>query len=497
MGKIKSAIITSLLVAAILVLAFFSLVSMQVPGSGGVDRYNSFISSINLGADVTGEAHAVLYPDGVISAEDYNFSLPEDADKLEEYKNKYVEKGNVYIEKDVLDEYGEEGLKTKVANDAKVISKRFGEKGYSSYSVSVIDGYALKVTVPTNFTYAEYKRYDTSSRSDKSTLVSQAVRMLTYDGELTLRNSEVGKTGYDNILTPITADITTYFKSFVKYSAGTNHAVKVNLTKEGRELFKSISKLVNTAENDKAIGFYIGENQLLSLTVSEEIDSSSFYISVNAEYAEDYAITLNSVAHGSKVELSYNSSEAQIVYANAPLGDLSAIMLGVSLLVIILACAVYSVVRYRLLGLINVLMISIYSLALIVALMLIGIQLTVAGALCAVLGLALMCGSNFALFEEVRKQTKLGKTMQSSVKAGYRKLLAGITELHIVLFAVSLLLTLVGVGELASCGFIMLIATVASYVLYWFTRFMWYVISSPVKNKFKFCGFAREDLNDD
>ena len=48
----------------------------------------SFISSINLGADVTGEAHAVLYPDGVISAEDYNFSLPEDADKLEEYKNK-------------------------------------------------------------------------------------------------------------------------------------------------------------------------------------------------------------------------------------------------------------------------------------------------------------------------------------------------------------------------------------------------------------------------
>ena len=81
MGKIKSAIITSLLVAAILVLAFFSLVSMQVPGSGGVDRYNSFISSINLGADITGEAHAVLYPDGVISAEDYNFSLPEDADK--------------------------------------------------------------------------------------------------------------------------------------------------------------------------------------------------------------------------------------------------------------------------------------------------------------------------------------------------------------------------------------------------------------------------------
>lgn len=497
MGKIKSAIITSLLVAAILVLAFFALVSLQVPGSGGVDRYNSFISSINLGGDVTGEAHAVLYPDGVISAEDYNFSLPEDKDKLEEYVNKYVQKGSVYIEKDVLDEYGEEGLKTKVANDAKVISARLGEKGYSAYSVTVTDGYTLKITVPTNFTYSEYKRYDTSSRSDKTTLVSQAIRMLTYDGELTLRNSEVGKTSYDNILTPITADVTSYFKSFVKYSAGTNHAVKVNLTKEGRELFKTISNLVNSAENDKAIGFYIGENQLLSLTVSEEIDSSSFYISVNEAYAEDYAITLNSVAHGDTVSLSYNSSEAQIVYANAALGDLAAILLGVSLLLIILAAAIYSVVRYKLLGLVNVMMIAVYSLAMIVALMLLEIQLTVAGAFCAALGLALMCGSNFALFEAVRKETKLGKTMQSSVKSGYKKLLTGILELHIVLFVATLFLTLVGVGELASCGFILLIATVASYILYWFTRFMWYVISSPVKDKFKFCGFAREDLNDD
>ena len=497
MGKVKSAIITSLLVAAILVLAFFSLISLQVPGSNGVDRYNSFISSINLGGDVTGEAHAVLYPDGVISAEDYNFSIPQDADKREEYVAKYVNKGSLYIEKSLLDEYGEEGLKAQVANDAKAFSQRFGDKGYSAYSVSVRDDYTVNVAVPSNFTYSEYKQYDASGRSDKTTLISRSIRMLSFDGELTLRNTEVGKTHYDNILTPITADLSDYFTGFSKFSRGANHAVKVNLTKEGRTQLKTISNLVMTAENDKAIGFFIGDNQLMSLTVSEEMDTSSFFISVDAAYAEDYAITLNSVIHGNVVGLNYNSDSVQIVYANSALGDLAPILLGVALLLIVIAAAIYSGVKYKLLGLVNVIMIAIYCLAIIIALMLIEIQLTIAGAVCAVVGLALLCGSNFALFEEVRRQTKLGKTMQSSVKSGYKKMFTGILELHVILFVATFLLTLVGFGEVASCGFITLIATIASYILYWFTRFMWYVISSPVRNKFKFCGFTREDLNDD
>ena len=41
MGKIKSAIITAILLAAILVLGFFATVSCAVPNSNGVKRYNS------------------------------------------------------------------------------------------------------------------------------------------------------------------------------------------------------------------------------------------------------------------------------------------------------------------------------------------------------------------------------------------------------------------------------------------------------------------------
>ena len=506
MGKIKSAVITVILVAAIAVLAFFALFSWQVPGSNGVDRYNSFISSIHLGGDLSGEAHAVLYPEGVITAADYEYGKPvksddetdkEYADKLSEYVDKYEPHGNLYIEKDFIED-GEQAFKEEVKADAEVLSKRLAEKGYSDYSVSVQDGFTLKVAVPTNFTYSAYKSYDTTSRSQETNKISRTVQLLSFDGELTLRNTEVGKVNYDNILTPINADITGYFKNITAYSAGGNYAVRLNLTKEGREQLKTISNLiVSDASNDKAIGFYVGDNQLLSLTLSEEIDSNSFFISVDEAYSQDYAIILNSVVHNQTIKLNYSSNGVQVVYATARLGDLAAILLGVVLVLVLLAAVIYSIVRYKKLGLVSTLMIVIYALAMVTALMLLEIQLTLAGAVTAVLGLALICGSNFAAFECVREETKKGKTMQSSVKSGYKRVLTGILELHIVLVVVSLLLALVGVGELASCGFILLIATIASYILHWFTRLMWYVISSPVKNKFAFCGFKREELIDD
>lgn len=494
MGKIKSAIITALVVAAILVLAFFSLFSWTVPGSNGVKRYNSFISSIHMGGDLTGEASAVLYPEGVLSAKDYEDGIPDDEAKRGEYIATYENFGSVYVEKEALED-GEQAFKDKVSADAGILSARFGEKGYSSYSVAVQDGFTIKVTVPTNFTYSAYTQADASARSDETTAITRTVRFLSYGGELTLTNEEVGKAGLNNILTPLNDDVSTYFKSVKKVSRSGSHAIKVNLTKEGRKAFSEFTPKVAAASNDKNIGFKIGDKVLISLPIDSAITEKSFYISVSGggEVAEDYAITLSSVAKGNALSLNYNpDDDIGIVYLTPTLGEHAAIYLGVILLLAVVGAIAFSIVRYKKLGLVNTVMIAIYSLAIIVAMLLIEIQLTVAVAFAAVLGLALMCGSNFALFEAVRKETKKGKTMQSAVKSGYKSVLTAILDMHVILIVVALMIALICKGELAACGLVVFIASVASYILYWFTRFMWFVVSSPVKDKFRFCGFKRE-----
>ena len=504
MGKIKSAILTAILVAAIVVLAFFATVSYTVPGSNGVKKYNSFITSISLGSDLTGEAVAVLYPDGVISDADYQFGIPDESDseKYEEYIDKYENFGSVWVEKEVLGENNEnlEEIKANVKHDAKILTKRLEVKEFSSYSVAVRDDLTLVVSVPTNYSFAEYNGGDftTSVRSDKQTLVSNAISYLSFGGELSLRNSEVG-VGHDNILTPITVDVNSYFKGFKTFSRGGTYAVRVNLTKEGAEAFASISSRVSAASSDKAVGFYVGDNQLLSLNLEEAVSGSSFYITVNSkDTAENYVSVLNSCIKGEALALDYGTSnDVDIVYSSAALGGYSAVYLFCAMLAIVLAAIVYSFVRYKLLGFVNALIILMYSLTIIIALLLIGIQLTVTGAIFALAGLALLAGSNFVVFEKVRKETEKGKTMQSAIKSAYKSLLKGILELHIVVVAVSLILALVCVGELAACGLIFFIASVASYLLYWFTRFMWFVVSSPARDKFAFGGFKREEIEND
>ena len=507
MGKIKSAILTAILVAAIVVLAFFATVSYTVPGSNGVKKYNSFITSISLGGDLPGEAVSVLYPKGVISDADYQFGIPDDttSDKYKEYVDKYENFGSVWVEKEVL---GEDNanlaqLKSDVKHDAEIISKRLEKKEFSAYSVSVRDEFTIVVSVPTSFSYSEYNGGDfsASGRTDKQNAISSTVKNLAYGGELTLRNSEVGK-GHDKILGSINADVNSYFKSFKTFSRAGHHAVRVNLSKDGQAAFKDFSNSVLDASNDNSIGFYVGDSQLMSLPIESVITGSSFFITVSGsntkDTVQDYAIVLDSCINGEAVVLNYGTAnDVDIVYMSASLGGYAAVYLFCAMLAVVVAAIVYSLIRYKLLGFVNALIILIYSLTIIVALMLINIQLTIAGAIFALAGLVLLVGSNFVLFEKVRQETEKGKTMQSAIKSAYKSLLKGILELHVILVAVSLILALVCAGELAACGLIFFIASVASYILYWFTRFMWFVVSSTVRDKFAFCGFKREELEDD
>ena len=164
MSKAKSVVITVLLALAIAVAAFFAAVSFPV--ANNVKRLNSIASNIHLGARFSGYAYTTVYPEGVITSEEYG--LLDDENKSEEYEKS----GGLYVEKEKYDDV--EKLKAEVAADAESLNKRFGQKGYSSYSVAVEDGVAIRISVPTNFTAAAYKNNDESSRSASLNAASAA-----------------------------------------------------------------------------------------------------------------------------------------------------------------------------------------------------------------------------------------------------------------------------------------------------------------------------------
>lgn len=493
MGKVKSAIITAIVVAAIIVLAVFSTVSFGM--ANGVDRYNSFVSSIKLGSDLTGEAYAMLYPEGVISAEDYNYVTDSENPDRDEYMGGYTDhnnKGVIYVKND---KYGPEFAES-VAADAKILSKRFGERGYSSYSVTVEDDFAIKVSVPTNFTYAAYNtdsnKQDTSARSQALTEISNAVQCFMLDGKLSLRSDSTYKN--DNSLFPL-KDFGSFFSNISYYSMGGNNAVRMTFTDEG---FEAVNKVVSSGSGTAY--FFIGETSLpLTVTLGEALTDKTVYF--QPSNALDYAILLSSVINGDTLSHQYNKDNAQsdtlIVANTSTFGEKAPVYLFCAVLAVIAATIIGSVIKYKKLGLVNSIITLLYSLIMVTAIMLTGVQLTMAGAFIAVLGLALLNFSNFKVFENVRGETKAGRTIQAAVKTGYKKSFTTILDLHIILLVAAALFALIGVGEVAACGLIFFMSVIASYVMHWFTRFMWYVNLSPSRDKFKFCGYDREVLDDE
>jgi preprotein translocase subunit SecF len=125
------------------------------------------------------------------------------------------------------------------------------------------------------------------------------------------------------------------------------------------------------------------------------------------------------------------------------------------------------------------------------------ITVTVPVIITSLFGLALLTLADVYVFANVRKETKSGRTMQSAVKLAYKKSWLAIFDVHIILLVASVLLLLVGVGEVSACGFALMLGVVVSYALHWLNRFLWYIESQPAKDKFAFCGMKREVYEDD
>jgi SecD/SecF fusion protein len=296
-------------------------------------------------------------------------------------------------------------------------------------------------------------------------------------------------------MTKIAEDVNTFFKSVTSRTVGSTSVISLNLTSTGRARFKEITTLVASSDS-QVLYLFLGTNQMMSISCTETIDQDVMqFQSDSAETAENTAIALNSVIKGNALSATYEDLD-QVITSTATAGENAAMFAAIACLVVLAGLVVFFIVRYKKLGIVASLVSLVFALVIVYALYLLEIQVTLIGILTAIVGLCLFAASNIIVFEEVRKNTLSGKTIQASIKTGYKSTIMTVLDIHIVLFVVGILLAFVGVGEVSACGLILLISTIASYVLYWFTRFMWYVISSPVKDKFKFCGYKRVVYDD-
>ena len=282
----------------------------------------------------------------------------------------------------------------------------------------------------------------------------------------------------------------------------------MKLTKEGKELIESIkgelSSYSGASDSATTLDVVVGGETILQFYSDFISDKNEVISAYNLEYLdvfEGFGVLLNSALNDGSSELKFKAVSSESIRTFEPVyGENALTLLYIALGVILLACIVLPIVFYRGYG-----VSSMYSTlsyltvtAICFAFISSGIfEVTLGTVVIFTLGLLLVNLINARIYQAVKAEVALGKTVESAVKAGYKKTLGGIIDVYAValLGALAFLIGVAGVYTMALQALICVI-TGAFCNLLW-GRLINFLYLSASKDKYKYFHFVREDDDDE
>ena len=476
MGKKKSVALIVLISLILAVLLAMSVESFSVPST--VKNYNSLLSVIDLGCDLGGGYQTVMYPEGVISKEEYQSLVEADEASAEDYT---AYKG-VYLSTDIYSNNEiSETFQSEFDTALKIIQRRYENKGFSDYKLRVQDDYTIIAEIP-----------DTDEDADN------VFEKLALSGMLTFRSS-ASTANSRNVLMEGTSE---YIKSVEVSGSDETYYVVLNFTKAGRKEFTKITtELAASSSSDSSSGsssgaslyVFMGTEQLMNVSVTEAIDQNYVAISgfTTRSTATSVSVVLDTALH--------ESDRFDLTFTNSGAASFTATMGEHAALYIAIAFGVAFLIRYKGMGLAHVYGFLSFAVIYILCIALIdGIQLTMGGVIAILLASVIALACNLLAFKNISDEFYSGKTLNAAVKSGYKKSLAFTIDIHVILLIAAIVLWLISASVVKFAALIFLIGIVISALTtLLLTRFYLYLFLSSAKNKIAFCNFKREELEDD
>ncbi len=199
--------------------------------------------------------------------------------------------------------------------------------------------------------------------------------------------------------------------------------ILLSFNKEGGDIFAQITK-----ENvDKRVAIYLDGAPISVPVVREEITSGQAQITgdFKAQEAKELVRNLNSGALPIPITLISQQSIGASLGEAALQKDLWAGLIG------ILAVALFLIFWYRAPGFIAVVALCIYVVLSLFIFKLIPVTLTAAGIAGFILSVGMAVDANILIFERMKEELRLGKTLQTAIEEGFRRAWPSIRDSNI------------------------------------------------------------------
>ena len=515
MGKKKSVVLMVLLTVVIVALcALVAFPAFPVPGT--VDKWNPVVLQYDLGADLGGGYYAYHYPEGVISETEYeeNESALKDAmdtaqasgdtdaynkakTEYDEYVASYAQFLGLYLSTDgelgIVDENGKptQEYYEKFQAAAKEVIARYAKKGYSDYRVAVVDAFSLRVELP---------KSEVNAGSIMATLSLTGDMTFEKGGEVVDELKAEGVTASDLIKSVSVG--TRYKTSFLK----------IKFTELGEQMIERVkgelseASTTTDASSATTLDIKIGDETVAQIYKDSIMENNreARILAVdeqNKAYVKTFEILFESVLENGGHEVEFQSIATSDIRTFEPVyGKNVLTLLYIALAIVMLALLVLPIVfmgRYGVAGLYSTL--SYFIVTTICFAFITGgvFEITLGSVLIFLLGLVLVNALHAFVYGAIKNEFSLGKTVESSVKGGFKKTLWTIVDIYAVLLlgALAFLVGAAGLHTLALQALICVV-TGAFCNLLW-ARAINFTFLSASKNKFKYFRFVREDDDDD
>ncbi len=238
-----------------------------------------------------------------------------------------------------------------------------------------------------------------------------------------------------------------------------SYFISLELSDEGRTKFaEATGRLAGQPDGQNFIAIMMDGVPISMPRVQEKIDSNDCIIT--GEFTPEEANSLAANIKSGKLPFSLEQVEVRTV--SATLGDealSNAVKAGIIGLILVL---LFMLLLYRLQGLMADIALIGYISIVFIILANFHINLTLPGIAGIILSVGMAVDANVVIFERVKEELRLGKTVRSAVDAGFNRALSAVVDSNITTIISALILWFLGTGTIKGFGITLFIGIVVS-----------------------------------
>lgn len=238
------------------------------------------------------------------------------------------------------------------------------------------------------------------------------------------------------------------------------HHVKLILNESGRANFAAATAAAaSRTDGQNTISIMLDETPISTPTVDNAIDSTECVISggfKDSSETSELAALINSGNLPFKINKLSSSSISPTLGEEALANSLVAAGIGIILILL------FMLIIYRLPGLVADITLLTYIAIVVYIMTLFRINLSLAGIAGIILSIGMAVDANVIIFERIKEELKLGKTIKTAVTSGFDRAFLAIIDANITTIIAAVVLYIFGTGTIKGFAVTLAIGTIVS-----------------------------------